>query len=94
MTIAMDHPAFAAMPASAEPAAAAGSKGKERVLWSSPAQGLWVAETPSDYLGMVDQSYDGFVATSFAGKDLGVFATRPDAQRAVCRHWFLNAGQN
>jgi hypothetical protein len=94
MTIAMDHPMFGPEPTPSKPATNTGPKGKERVLWSSPAQGLWVAETPSAYLGMVDLSHDGFVATSFAGRDLGVYATQPDAQRAVLRHWFLGAGQN
>ncbi|GIT80723.1 hypothetical protein LLS1_23920 [Leifsonia sp. LS1] len=60
----------------------------ERVTWRSPVEGLWVAETPSDYLGMVDRNHDGFVATGATGLDLGVFPTREAAQLAVYTRWF------
>lgn len=60
----------------------------ERVAWRSPVDGLWVAETPSDYLGMVDRNHDGFVATGATGRDLGVFPTREEAQLAVYTRWF------
>jgi hypothetical protein len=63
--------------------------GSERVFWRSPAQGLWVGETPTAYLGMVDRNHDGFVATGFAGQDLGVHGTIADAKLAVYTHWFF-----
>ncbi|WP_349867378.1 hypothetical protein [Leifsonia sp. WHRI 6310E] len=59
-----------------------------RVAWRTPVDGLWVAETPDDYLGMVDRSNDGFVATGATGQDLGVFPTLQGAQVAVYTRWF------
>ena len=85
MTIAMDPSDLRAATPGADPT----STGTERVSWSSPAKWLWVAETPTAYLGMVDRNHDGFVATSFDGQDLGVYSTRSDAQLAVYSHWFL-----
>ncbi|WP_179150745.1 hypothetical protein [Leifsonia sp. NCR5] len=90
MTIATDAPATMTAP-SLDAADAAGATqpagGTECVTWRIPTAGLWVAETPSAYLGMVDHSRDGFVATSSTGRDLGVFATLADAQLAVYRTW-------
>ncbi|MFF2050188.1 hypothetical protein ACFVU2_01185 [Leifsonia sp. NPDC058194] len=63
-----------------------------RVEWHTPVDGLWVAETPSDYLGMVDLGTDGFVGTGATGQDLGVFPTLQGAQLAVYARWFLNHG--
>ncbi|MFE4468906.1 hypothetical protein ACFRFH_08815 [Leifsonia sp. NPDC056824] len=84
MTIAMDRPGAELTPADAlAPAAAT----PETVSWSTPARWLWVAGTPTQYVGMVDRNLDGYVATGFDGHDLGVFAARSDAQAAVCRHW-------
>lgn len=60
----------------------------QRLSWRSPAPGLWVAETATAYLGMVDRNHDGFVATSATGADLGVFPTRAKAQLAVYSEWF------
>jgi hypothetical protein len=59
----------------------------ELVSWSSPAPGLWVAESLNTYLGMVDRNHDGFVATSHDGRDLGVYSTRAAAQRALASDW-------
>jgi hypothetical protein len=59
----------------------------ERVSWYSPAEGMWVASTPSDYLGMVDRNHDGFVATDGCGRDLGVHETLEEARLAVYREW-------
>lgn len=59
----------------------------ERVTWYSPAEGMWVASTPSDYLGMVDRNHDGFVATDGCGRDLGVHETLEEARLAVYREW-------
>lgn len=86
MTIATDAPAPRTA-RSLDAADAAGAAGTECVTWRIPTEGLWVAETPSAYLGMVDHSRDGFVATSSTGRDLGVFATLADAQLAVYRTW-------
>jgi hypothetical protein len=79
MTIAMDRPDLPTVPTTQD---------TQRVSWSKPARWLWVAETPSEYLGMVDRNYDGYVATGFDGRDLGVFSVRADAQVAVYSHWF------
>jgi hypothetical protein len=59
----------------------------ERVTWYSPVEGMWVASTPSDYLGMVDRNHDGFVATDGCGRDLGVHETLEEARLAVYREW-------
>ncbi|WP_233265388.1 hypothetical protein [Leifsonia sp. AG29] len=59
----------------------------EYVSWSSPAADLWVASTPSAYVGMVDRSHDGFVGTDHAGRDVGVHATLQEARTAVYRAW-------
>jgi len=63
----------------------------ERISWKSPTPGLWVGETPSSYLGMVDRASDGFVATGQTGNDLGVFGSLDDAKLAVYTSWFLPA---
>lgn len=86
MTIAMDRPGLG--PMQDERVGIAPAEETERVQWSNPARWLWVAETPTGYLGMVDRNHDGFVATSFDGRDLGVFASRADAQVAVYGYWF------
>ena len=90
MTIAIDRPDLGSVPGW-KPIPSAAPQEKQRVVWSSPAESLWVAETPTGYLGMVDRNHDGYVATSFDGQDLGVFAARADAQLAVYSHWFLAA---
>ena len=59
----------------------------EYISWSSPAAGLWVASTPSAYVGMVDRSHDGFVGTDHAGRDAGVHPTLQEARMAVYRAW-------
>lgn len=86
MTIATDGP-FLATHAGATDEPAISATGTECVTWRVPTAGLWVAETPSAYLGMVDHSRDGFVATSSTGRDLGVFGTLAEAQVAVYRTW-------
>ncbi|WP_434316421.1 hypothetical protein [Leifsonia sp. P73] len=83
MTIAMDRPEADRM---AEDVLAPGAT-SENVSWSTPARWLWVAGTPTEYVGMVDRNLDGYVATGFDGHDLGVFAARSDAQAVVCSHW-------
>lgn len=62
-----------------------------RVEWHTPVDGLWVAETPDDYLGMVDLGTDGFVGTGATGQELGVFPTLQRAQLAVYARWFRTA---
>jgi hypothetical protein len=93
MSIAMDLPDLGTAPDELSHGTAIRSQGSERVSWTSPAQGLWVAETPTAYLGMVDRNHDGFVATSFDGQELGVFPSRSGAQLAVYGHWFSTAIQ-
>jgi hypothetical protein len=83
MTIAMDRPEADRMPGDALALGVA----PDNVSWSAPARWLWVAGTPTAYVGMVDRNLDGFVATGFDGHDLGVFVSRSDAQAAVCGHW-------
>lgn len=86
MTIATDGPSLATNAQSADELSLSAS-GTECVTWRVPTAGLWVAETPSAYLGMVDHSRDGFVATSSTGRDLGVFGALAEAQLAVYRTW-------
>lgn len=90
MTIAMDRPEADRMPGDA---LAPGAAMSGSVSWSAPARWLWVAGTPTEYVGMVDRNLDGYVATGFDGHDLGVFAARSDAQTAVCRHWSAAADE-
>lgn len=86
MTIAMERPGLD--PVAEHSGDASTAPDSERVTWSNPARWLWVAVTPTEYVGMVDRNFDGFVATSFDGQDLGVFAARSDAQLAVYSYWF------
>lgn len=92
MTIAMDRPELRPRPNEKVGIATASSEA-QRVSWSNPTRWLWVAETQSSYLGMVDRNYDGYSATSFDGQDLGVFASRADAQIAVYTYWFRADGE-
>jgi hypothetical protein len=62
----------------------------ELLTWSAPADGLWVASTPSAYLGMVDRSGDGFVATDSCGREVGVFGSVQEARVAVYEAWTTN----
>jgi hypothetical protein len=50
--------------------------------------GLWVAETPSAYLGMIEHTDDGFTASAADGRTLGTFTELPDAKIAVYANWF------
>ena len=59
----------------------------EYVTWHSPAEALWVASTPTAYVGMVDRNHDGFVATDCTGRELGVYATQESARVAVYGAW-------
>lgn len=77
----------AAVAPAAAPAAELSSDDTERVTWYAPVEGMWVASTPSDYLGMVDRNHDGFVATDGCGRDLGVHETLEQARLAVYREW-------
>jgi hypothetical protein len=61
----------------------------EYVTWHSPAAALWVASTPSAYVGMVDRNHDGFVATDCTGRELGVYATQESARVAVYGAWVV-----
>lgn len=60
----------------------------EHLAWRQPVAGLWVAETPSAYLGMIDQTNDGFTASAGDGRTLGAFTTLGEAKLAVYANWF------
>jgi hypothetical protein len=60
----------------------------EHLAWRQPVDGLWVAETPSTYLGMIERVDDGFVASAADGRSLGTFAQAADAKIAVYASWF------
>ncbi|MGH1525524.1 hypothetical protein ACRAWC_16350 [Leifsonia sp. L25] len=60
----------------------------EHLAWRQPVAGLWVAETPSAYLGMIEQTDDGFTASAGDGRSLGSFAALADAKIAVYANWF------
>jgi hypothetical protein len=60
----------------------------EHLAWRQPVDGLWVAETPSAYLGMIERVDDGFVASAADGRTLGTFAAVADARIAVYASWF------
>lgn len=60
----------------------------EHLAWRQPVAGLWVAETPSAYLGMIDQTNDGFTASAADGRTLGSFGTLAEAKIAVYANWF------
>ncbi|MBO1739463.1 hypothetical protein [Leifsonia sp. TF02-11] len=77
------------------PAAATGSRRDDRapapsehLAWREPIDGLWVAETPSTYLGMIERVDDGFIASAADGRSLGRFAEASDAKIAVYASWF------
>lgn len=63
----------------------------EYVSWHSPAAALWVASTPTAYVGMVDRNHDGFVATDCTGRELGVYGTLESARVAVYGAWVAPA---
>jgi hypothetical protein len=87
-TAAAPAPATAPVPAARTAAGIDLSSAEtERVTWYSPVEDMWVASTPSDYLGMVDRNHDGFVATDGCGRDLGVHETLEEARLAVYREW-------
>ncbi|MEY9954147.1 hypothetical protein [Leifsonia sp. EB34] len=60
----------------------------EHLAWRQPVPGLWVAETPSAYLGMIEQTNDGFTASAGGGRTLGSFTTLAEAKIAVYANWF------
>ncbi len=60
----------------------------EHLAWRQPVDGLWVAETPSTYLGMIERVDDGFVASAADGRELGRFSTPAEAKVAVYASWF------
>lgn len=60
----------------------------EHLAWRQPVAGLWVAETPSAYLGMIDQTNDGYTASAADGRTLGSFTSLADAKIAVYANWF------
>lgn len=59
----------------------------EYVSWYAPVDGLWVASTPTSYVGMVDRNHDGFVATDCTGRELGVYGGLECARVAVYGAW-------
>lgn len=59
----------------------------ELLTWSSPAKELWVASTPSAYLGMVEQTDEGYVANGSSSEPLGLFTTLTAARVAVYNAW-------
>ena len=63
----------------------------EYVTWHSPAAALWVASTPTAYVGMVDRNHDGFVATDCTGRELGVYGSLESARVAVYGAWVAPA---
>lgn len=71
---------------SLRPAAAPGQS--EHLAWRQPVAGLWVAETPSAYLGMIDQTNTGYTASAGDGRTLGEFTTLAEAKLAVYANWF------
>jgi hypothetical protein len=90
MTIAAELPSLSGAPlAKREASIPQITDLSERISWKTPTPGLWVGETPSSYLGMVDRVHDGFVATGQAGNDLGAFGSLEDAKLAVYTSWFL-----
>jgi hypothetical protein len=60
----------------------------EHLAWRQPVAGLWVAETPSAYLGMIEELDDGFTASAADGRTLGGYATLTEARIAVYANWF------
>ncbi|MCI0158912.1 hypothetical protein KNO15_19595 [Leifsonia shinshuensis] len=60
----------------------------EHLAWRQPIDGLWVAETPSTYLGMIERVDDGFIASAADGRTLGRFTAASDAKIAVYASWF------
>lgn len=65
----------------------------EHLAWRQPVDGLWVAETPSAYLGMIECVDDGFVASAADGRELGRFGSVADARIAVYASWFRRREQ-
>lgn len=55
------------------------------LTWSSPAEQLWVASTPTAYLGMVEATGDMFIATGPHSEPLGSFGSLAAARLAVYR---------
>ncbi|WP_348790035.1 hypothetical protein [Leifsonia sp. NPDC080035] len=55
------------------------------LTWSSPAEQLWVASTPTSYLGMVESTGDMFIATGPHSEALGSFGSLNAARLAVYR---------
>lgn len=59
----------------------------ELLSWSSPVARLWVASTPTAYVGMVERTDDGFVANGSTSEELGMFRSLAGARRAVYGAW-------
>lgn len=57
--------------------------GADTLTWSNPSSGLWVASTPTRYLGMVDGVGGRFAASGTGGVRLGVYDTQHAAKIAV-----------
>jgi hypothetical protein len=62
-------------------------RGSELLTWSSPAPRLWVASTPTQYVGMVEHLDDGFAASGPSSEDLGVHDSLEQARLAAYRAW-------
>lgn len=66
----------------------------EHLAWRQPVAGLWVAETPSAYLGMIEVVETGFRASAADGRTLGDFDAVADAKVAVYASWFRRQEPN
>lgn len=55
------------------------------LTWSSPAEQLWVASTPTAYLGMIEAVEDTFIATGPHSEPLGSYSSLATARLAVYR---------
>lgn len=58
---------------------------EQLLTWSSPADQLWVASTPTAYLGMVEAVAGAFIATGPQSEPLGSHPTLQAARIAVFR---------
>jgi hypothetical protein len=58
----------------------------DQVRWHAPQAGVWVGRVDGRFVGLVEARWGtGFTATTRLGKQLGLFPTVDDAQRALER---------
>lgn len=55
----------------------------ETVVWMTPADGLWVAHSAGEYLGMVETTGTGYAASDERGAEVGVFGDLTSAKTAL-----------